>query len=432
MPAPEKPDPALLDPAFLGRAIRARVRAVLKAHDPHNPALDQRWTDTTRLDDRDDGDGALGLQSVALMDAATAVATQWRIDAAGLDDLLLARRRFDQWAAIAARAQAALHKQGGACVTVETSGTTGPAKAVTHPTRRLLDETAFWAAHFQSRRRIVAAVPAHHIYGLLFTVFLPQALHVPVLEADHQMPGTLIRALAPGDLVIGHPDFWRRMARALADGAIALPRNGHQGAAGNVAGVTSTAPFDDALTAPLQAAGLALTDIVGASETGGLGWRPAGAADYTLLPNWQRHGDTHLKDRQGHMTEIPDHLDWTGPRRFRVAGRRDGMVQVAGHNVCPDHVRAEICAVTGVAAARVTLEDGPYGARLHARVTAATDPATAPETPDTLLAAVRDHLATHLPAAAQPRLSLEPAESLESGETLEPHPAPPEKDTHTP
>ena len=122
-----------------------------------------------------------------------------------------------------------------------------------------------------------------------------------------------------------------------------------------------------------------LLQVYGSSETAGVGWRDDPAGPYALLPGWRRDGDGLL---QGHRAiQPPDLLEWRDDDRFRVLGRRDGAVQVAGFNVVPDQVRAALARHPAVADIAVRPMRPKEGSRLKAFVVPA-----AVVNPDELLA----------------------------------------------
>lgn len=142
----------------------------------------------------------------------------------------------------------------------------------------------------------------------------------------------MARQLAPGDLVVGFPDFWRAVtpvAGALAEG---------------VTGVSSTAPCPDEVARAVAASGVArLVQVYGSSETAGVGWRDSPDEDYRLFPYWQRDDDPALLRRvqpDGSQAVYPlqDRLSWSAAGRFRPVGRVDHAVQVGGINVFPNYV----------------------------------------------------------------------------------------------
>ena len=284
------------------------------------------------------GDEGLGLDSLEQLGALGALA-----EAFGLDDSLLGNqppRTVGAWVDWIMQA----HTAGDGRMTVATSGSTGSPRPCVHIVADLLDEAAFLATRFVGRRRVIALVPAHHLYGIIWTALLPDALDIPVVVRTIGAP----LELTAGDLVIAVPDQWRalsRMVRHFPD---------------DVMGVSSAASLDDSVAAALLAAGITrLIDIYGSSETSGIAIRELPAIAYELLPRWQirtdGHDDWQLVDRDGRLTAIPDHIVRTGDRAIRPIGRRDGAVQVAGHNVWPERVACTLRMVDGVADAAVRL-----------------------------------------------------------------------------
>lgn len=314
-----------------------------------------RWTRATRLDEL----GPAAVDSLDLLSLSTAVAELVQDRNAGLG--LLEARSFGALCDAVAGAVSRPPQQ----VIFRSSGSTGTPKRATHALASLEAEAAALASLVGGgRRRVLSAVPAHHIYGFIHSVLLPQRLGgLPVVELRAHAPAALAALLRPGDLVLGHPTFWDAAQRELAG---TLPTD--------VIGVTSTAPCPDSTALGLMQAGLArLLQVYGSSETAGVGWRDDPAAPYALLPGWQRDGDGL---RQGHRAiQPPDLLVWEQGDRFRVLGRRDGAVQVAGSNVVPDQVRAALARHPAVADAAVRPMRQEEGNRLKAFVVPAADAA---------------------------------------------------------
>jgi hypothetical protein len=178
----------------------------------------------------------LGADSLELMGLGTALVETLHLQHAGIDERLLARPCLDDWVAAA---RAGLEASAPA-LTFRTSGSTGNPKRCTHALATLEQEAAALAPLAPGRRRILAAVPSHHIYGFLFTVLLPQRLAAPDGgEAGAALPVVGVRKASPaalaglaraGDLVVAYPAWWDAAARAApAFGA-------------DIVGVTSTAP----------------------------------------------------------------------------------------------------------------------------------------------------------------------------------------------
>jgi 4-coumarate--CoA ligase (photoactive yellow protein activation family) len=309
------------------------------------------WTPETHLT-KD-----LGVDSLELMGLATALAQALHMHESGIEDYLLVRQTLGDWRTIA---QASLEKFS-ARMTFHTSGSTGQPKSCVHALHALWQEVQEVAPLLSGCTRLFAAVPSHHIYGFLFTILLPRALGLDsgsVLELRRSSPARLARELREGDVVIGHPEFWRMVMRVLP----AFPAA--------VTGVTSTAPWPADIDAGLRAAGLGrMLQIYGSSETAGVGWRTCIDQPYELFSFWQRAaqgGNVLIREGEAEGIHAPDLLTWQGERRFQPTGRLDHAVQVGGINVFPQRVRRELLSHPEVADAAVRLMRPDEGNRLKA------------------------------------------------------------------
>ncbi|UUX94477.1 4-coumarate--CoA ligase [Aquabacterium sp. J223] len=373
------------DDHALARVVGDLVRDEVGALRPGLPALSAGpWAPTLRLDE----DG-LGLDSLERLSVAGALTEALHLHESGLEDLLLAQQDVGGWLQLVRRALAVADAQ----LSFRTSGSTGPRKPCTHRLADLQQEVAHTAGLLGAVNRVVSAVPSHHIYGFLFTVLLPQALGgVPVVDGRALTPQGFAKTLRPGDLVVSHPAHW-----AL------LSRHGAAFAAG-VVGVSSTAPCPDALATSLLEQGLSrLLQVYGSSETAGIGWRDAPGAPFRLMPFWSPGADggsLHRRHADGGTSPVAlqDRLHWTAVDRFELRGRHDAAVQVAGHNVFPEQVRAVLCRHPEVADAAVRLMTPEEGGRLKAFVVP-----SAGAQPDGLAERLLRWAAAHLPAPAQPR-----------------------------
>ncbi|OYW26965.1 MAG: 4-coumarate--CoA ligase, partial [Methyloversatilis sp. 12-65-5] len=234
------------------------------------------------------------------------------------------------------------------------------------------------------RRRVLLAVPVHHIYGFIFGVLLPPRLGATCTEDIRPLsPLALEGQLHAGDLIVSHPAHWALVARFCPQ----LPAD--------VVGITSTAPCPDAVADALIAKGLArLIQIYGSSETAGVGWRDAAGAPYELMPHWRRtEGDAQTGDAVLTRTTadgapvhavLQDVLEWLpdSDRRFRLGGRRDEAVQVAGVNVFPARVRDVLLEHPQVEACAVRRMSAQEGERLKAFIVARAGAAPAALLPE--------------------------------------------------
>ncbi|WP_395704257.1 4-coumarate--CoA ligase [Aquabacterium sp.] len=300
----------------------------------------------------------LGLDSLERLSVASALSETLHLHESGIEDLLLARQLFGEWVDVAAEGLGAFDAR----LTFRTSGSTGQAKPCSHALATLQQEVDHLASLTSGTLRVLAAVPAHHIYGFLFTVLLPARLGCEVLlDVRRHTPQALAQMLRPGDLLISHPAHWALVARH----AGRLPSG--------VQGVTSTAPCPDELAEALQAIGLTrLTQVYGSSETAGIGTREAAEAPYRLMPFWSRDPEDNARllraNPDGTISSHPigDRLEWLSAQAFRVCGRLDEAVQVGGTNVFPSQVRQVLLSHPQVADAAVRLMAPEEGSRLKA------------------------------------------------------------------
>ena len=338
---------------FVGDLVAGEF-ALLRRHADRLPP--QPWSPTLAID-RD-----LGADSLELLQLASALTEAIHLHRSGIEDYLLARRTLAEWVDLAA---AGLERFSGE-LTFRTSGSSGVPKPCVHTLAALEQETGELARLFAGRRRVLVAVPAHHIYGFLFSVLLPEQLGLcadAVIDLRASSPAALAGVVRDGDLVVAHPDFWQGASRS----AGALPPG--------VVGVSSTAPCPDAVSEAMAAAGLqALFQVYGSSESGGIGWRASHRDPYRLFPFWQRASDGEpalvraMPDGARLQLHCQDGIEWLGADTFRVGARVDAAVQVGGVNVFPARVAARLATHPLVADAAVRLMRLDEGNRLKAFV----------------------------------------------------------------
>jgi 4-coumarate--CoA ligase (photoactive yellow protein activation family) len=298
----------------------------------------------------------LGLDSLAVIDLVTRIAVFFNLAETGVEDYLLIRRGLGEWTELVVWH---LEKVGPeARLTFETSGSTG--RPTRHCHRRAALESEI-VAHLAgplapmagSRTTCVfAPVPAHHIYGFLWGVLLPHRAGWAAKDLPPGAPGPALRTARAGDIVLATPFTWDRIATS---GLRFEP---------GVTGISSGGPTGPETWRAAEVAGLhRLIEIYGSSETAGVGWRDDPDADYVLLSDLV-HGEDGPVRPGGGDAGIPDRLSWAGQDRFRVEGRRDSVVQVAGVNVNLADLRRLIREQPGVRDAALRLD----GDRLKAFV----------------------------------------------------------------
>lgn len=344
------------------------------------------WPETFSL-----GQEGLGADSLDVLHLAAALNEALHLHRSGIEDYLLVRRTVGEWLDIC---EAALGRFDGA-LSFRTSGSTGEGKRCEHPLAALEEEAEMLAAILASAadrpRRIVTVVPAHHIYGFLFTVLLPTRLAVPVVDGRGTSPGGLAARLAPGDLVVAHPDWWGALLRSGAS------------LADRVTGTSSTAPCPPSTAHGLRGIGLArLVEVFGSSETAGLGWRETADAPFRPFPWWQFGDEGRVSRRliDGTVLSITlqDRLVH-GEEGFRPSGRLDTVVQVGGVNVSLAAVQTHLTGHRYVEAAAVRLMRPEEGIRLKAFVVPTRDAPPRGE----LCRQLSDWIEATLPAPQRPR-----------------------------
>ncbi|MEM1387786.1 MAG: 4-coumarate--CoA ligase [Pseudomonadota bacterium] len=327
-------------------------------------------------------DDVLGIDSLALLDLVSHTSNFFGLYQSGIDDYLLINRTIGEWADLVAK-----HFQitgDKASISLSSSGTTGIKKAIFHHSFALLEETSSIVATLKNEpgipRRILSFVSPIHMYGFVWGVLLPKALNIEVKDLSEASLTSLQRNTKTGDLVLATPFHWERFASF------------GQSTAPGVTGVSSAAPADTKTWDAARAVGLTtLIEVYGSTETGGVGWRTDPKRAMHLLPHLIRCGDEIKRRSSKRPICLQDRLEWTCAHEFRLKGRLDHMVQVAGANVSLSAVEQLLHNVTSVASASVKVD----GDRLKAFIVPKGTPSRQLETE--LRSAVK-----HLPPAARP------------------------------
>lgn len=346
---------------------RARKRAV-------DLGVWSSWGPETTIDE----DG-IGVDSLTRLDLVARLNEFFHLHESGVEDYLLVRRTLGEWGEIV---EAGL-KLSAERVTFQSSGSAGAPKRATHETARLVAEIEAVWDRIGPRKRVIAWTPPHHIYGFLFTALAPSRFALELVDARKKAPS--LSGARAGDLIVATPFLWERLLRG-------------GGVPEDVVGLTAAAPAPESQWRAAETAGLRLVEIYGASETAGVGVRDSGSAPFELLPSWAQASEDQLLRADGALIDAPDRLDWTDARRFRPAGRRDGLVQVGGVNVDPEAVRATLLAHDWVAEAAVRL-DAEAGADARLKAFVVLDVAR-PD--DAALSALIAHCAAALSAPERP------------------------------
>ena len=304
----------------------------------------------------------LALDSLDLLLVASRVNQFFRMQEWALGEHLIRYRTFGTWAQVAHVALTDRHgREVWDQLTFTTSGSTGQPKEITRARSELEQEVAYLRSRLGGIRRIVSLVPAHHLYGFLWTVLLPDRAGWDVVDARFLSPGQLNAELREGDLIVGFPLRWKVLLRTLDRFPDA------------VTGVSSAGSLEAEIWAEASRRGLSrLVEIYGSTETGGVGWREAPNTPFEVFPYWTR------KDGRPAVDEVaPDELAWIDSRHFELRGRKDRAVKVGGELVDLAGVEDLLRLHEQVADCAVRLEGEQATARLKAFIVPA-DPGAAP------------------------------------------------------
>lgn len=260
--------------------------------------------------------------------------------------------------------------------TVYTSGSTGAHQACPKTATQLLGEAAALARCFgvTGARRVVATAPPHHLYGLLFSVLMPLAAGASFVR-ETPLHAETVAATArryAADLLVSVPIHLRSLT-VLAAGE--LP--------GFAEVFSSGAALPSETAAALGGLGLVVTEIYGASETGGIAWRRhvpgAVEASWAALPGVAVEADAsgRLLLRSPFLppdAAVPfaceDVIEVLADGRFKLLGRRDGVLKIGGKRVALAEVEQRLLAQPWLADAAVAASaaPGPRGQEIVAAV----------------------------------------------------------------
>ncbi|WP_051855544.1 AMP-binding protein [Streptomyces sp. NRRL B-1347] len=250
--------------------------------------------------------------------------------------------------ALAARAARAVGREE---IRLDTSGSTGAARGWFRLPHQMEREVELIGTHLVGPvDRVVSYAPPQHLFGALFGQWLPRMANVRVQQAwaDPFEPPSV----CPGErvLVVCVPMAWELLRRAWP----ALER------ARSVVALHSSAAAPPAARELVRRAAplLRAHEILGSTETGGIGHRPltpegGGADPWRAFPDvtFVRAADAPAGRAQELVVRGPrlarrengtrppaqwatgDLVEFTGPRTFRLIGRGSSLIKVNGVKV---------------------------------------------------------------------------------------------------
>ena len=241
-----------------------------------------------------------------------------------------------------------------------TGGSTGTPRLWSKSATNLLGEVGYLEKRFEVNQndRILATVPATHIYGMLYSLLLPLVASARVVGPTPSFPEEIKKQMAEASptIFISVPIHYRALKEnPPAKGALRLAFS----SAGPLAETDGVA-FS-------SATGVPLFEIYGSTETGGIATRCRLNGEEGLTPyaciTWRVAGESldlksdflsrELPIRESGWFTMADRVRPHGTEGFVVAGRADNIVKVGGNRVDLEKVRRAILAVDGVKDAQV-------------------------------------------------------------------------------
>ncbi len=260
-----------------------------------------------------------------------------------------------------------------AIVDVYTSGTTGTPMRCPKTAGQLVREAGVLRSMFgiAPGTAILATVPPHHVYGLLFGVLLPLVSGASFTR-ETVLHGEPLAALARRDrarVLVSVPAHLRAL-RSLDPGSMPpLDRVFSSGAP------LPRETYDD-LAARF---GWRVISAYGSSETGGIGYRDHPDAPWTLFTGVR----IEIGDDERLLVDSPfvdpaaarpfatgDRVERSGERGFRLLGRVDGVLKIGGTRVSVAELEHRLLAVPGIEDAAILPVEvgGPRGTEVWAVV----------------------------------------------------------------
>ena len=294
--------------------------------------------------------------------------------------------------------------------TVYTSGSTGAHQACPKTARQLLGEAATLTERFAigPQQRVLATVPPHHLYGLLFGVLVPLCAGASFIRETplHTETVAAVARRFAADMLVSAPVHLRSLTLLSPGELPPLTRVFSSGAAlpGETARLLGTR------------LGLWVTEIYGASETGGVAWRrhapgkPAGDLPWEPLPGVQVavDGDGGLLLTSPFLSPdvaaplaCADQIELVADGRFRLLGRRDDILKIGGKRVALAEVEQRALALPEVADVAVAMV--AVGEPRGHEIVAAIVPSDPVHDPADLIARVRHGLLQWFDPVVVPR-----------------------------
>ncbi len=230
-----------------------------------------------------------------------------------------------------------------------TGGTTGSPQLWTKTGTNLFGEALFLCRHYKitADDRILATVPSHHIYGLLFSVLLPLVSGASVIDQTPSFPAEIadtVRTCRPTILVAVPAHYRGLMHQPLPGDSLRLAFS-----SAGMLGERENSAFSSHNH-------LGITEVFGSTETGGIGERNRFGQQehftaFPIVDHKVHHGRLAVRspfispdlpvDEEGFFLTA-DRAEPCPDNGFIFTGRSDNITKVGGKRVDLDEIRTLI------------------------------------------------------------------------------------------
>lgn len=230
-----------------------------------------------------------------------------------------------------------------------TSGSTGQPKANLKPwhtfvTSSRMNAREMLGDNYRDQLRFaLATVPAQHMWGLETSLLLPLFARLCISDARPLFPLDVAKALESlpePRLLISTPVH----LRALVSSGVTMPEVAHL--------LCATAPLSTELAQATEACfGGALVEVYGCSEVGSMARRRTAQEDAWQLFEGLGFSEDFTLIRGDHLPQqqpVQDRIETSDGRVFRLLGRGDDMVEIAGKRGSLQEMNKLLLATPGV------------------------------------------------------------------------------------
>ena len=299
-------------------------------------------------------------------------------------------------------------------VILHTSGTTGEPVPVHKSLTCLENELVVLRGLFKlnSPYVVLATVPAHHIYGLLFRVLWPLVAGQPFAAETLRYPQELEHAsrTAERKVLVSSPAFLER-ALNVVDLDSLKERISHVFSSGGPLSPEVAAAYNAKLARPI-------VEIYGSTETGGIGYRstldaskpeplmpfPGVTLSVTSDSGNLSVSSPFLHNMQSFQTG--DRVNLLPDGRFKLLGRSDRIVKIEERRISLAEVEQKLALQAEVSEARAELLENRSGRKIIGALVVPTSEgwlALARDGKRALTSTLRTGLRPHMDLAAMPR-----------------------------